>query len=315
MSASITAAHSTTISAIPRWRAGAGGFGAGGAIRIIAGQNRLFRGPGLPALSCVQAFCDDCEMAQILTPDTLILLIAAPFVGSFLGLLVERLPEGETVIMGRSHCRQCGATLGLRDLVPLLSWAASGGRCRHCHAALGWFHPGIELAAIGVALWSMLVVPGWLAWASAGLGWTLIALAVIDQRHMYLPDVLNLPLIPAGLAVAALNPAGGFWHHLAGAAAGAASLGVVAWTYRRVTGREGLGLGDAKLFAAAGAWVGWQGLPSVLLIGAGSGLAVVLLLGWAKGAPSARDPVAFGPFLAVGLWITWLYGPVTLHWP
>jgi leader peptidase (prepilin peptidase)/N-methyltransferase len=253
-------------------------------------------------------------MAKILTLDALILLISAPFVGSFLGLLADRLPAGETVVIGRSHCRQCGAVLGARDLVPLLSWAASGGRCRHCHAALGWFLPGIELAAIGIAAWSVLVVPGWLAWASAGLGWTLLALAVIDQRHMYLPDVLNLPLIPAGLVVAALNPAGGFPHHLAGAVIGAASLGAIAWTYQRVTGREGLGLGDAKLFAAAGAWVGWQGLPSVLLIGAGSGLAVALLFGWARGAPRARDPVAFGPYLAAGLWITWLYGPVRLDW-
>ena len=248
-----------------------------------------------------------------MSQSAVILLLAAPFVGSFLGLLVVRLPLGETVVLGRSRCRECGATLGPRDLVPLLSWAVSGGRCRHCHAALGWFHPAIEAAALGVALWSVAVVPGGLAWASAGLGWTLLALAVIDQRHMILPDALSLPLIPAGLAVAALTPAGALAHHLAGAAAGAASLGAVAWAYRRATGREGLGLGDVKLFAAAGAWVGWQALPSVLLIGAATGLAAALLLGRAKGLPGPREPVAFGPYLALGLWLTWLYGPVNVQ--
>ena len=253
-------------------------------------------------------------MGQIMSPSAIILLVVAPFVGSFLGLVIERLPVGETVVFGRSRCRSCDTTLGPLDLVPLLSWVASGGRCRHCHAALGWFHPGIELAAFGVALWSVSVAPGWLAWASAGLGWTLLALAVIDQRHMTLPDALNLPLIPAGLVVAALTPSGALADHLAGAAAGAASLGAVAWAYERATGRDGLGLGDVKLFAAAGAWVGWLGLPSVLLIGAASGLAAACTLRWIKGSDGPSEPVAFGPYLALGLWITWLYGPVNVEW-
>ena len=253
-------------------------------------------------------------MAQILSPGAIILLVVAPFVGSFLGLLIERLPAQENVVLGRSCCRKCGAALGPLDLVPLLSWVASRGRCRHCHAGLVWFYPGIELAALGVALWSVLVAPGWLAWASAGLGWTLLTLAVIDQRHMIVPDVLSLPLIPAGLAVAALTPAGGFVHHLAGAVAGAVSLGAIAWAYQRVRAREGLGLGDVKLFAAAGAWVGWPGLPSVLLIGAAAGLAAAGIAARAKGAPGPKEPVAFGPYLALGLWVTWLYGPVNVQW-
>jgi len=258
-------------------------------------------------------FCNDRAMGQVMWQSTVLILVVAPFIGSFLGLLIERLPAGEPVVLGRSRCRSCATNLGPLDLVPLVSWAASGGRCRHCHAALGWFHPGIELAALGVALWSVLVVPGWPVWASAGLGWTLLALAMIDQRHMILPDVLNLPLIPAGLAVAALTGEEVFIHHLAGAAAGAASLGAIAWIYRHRTRREGLGLGDVKLFAAAGAWVGWQGLPSVLLIGAGTGLAAACLLAWIKGGGATREPVAFGPYLALGLWITWLYGPVDLQ--
>ncbi|HUS53084.1 MAG TPA: A24 family peptidase [Thermohalobaculum sp.] len=247
-----------------------------------------------------------------MSQSAIILLFVSPFVGSFVGLLIERLPVGENVVLGRSRCASCAATLGPLDLVPLLSWIASGGRCRHCHTSLGWFHPGIELAAISVALWSVLIAPGWLAWATAGLGWTLLALAVIDYRHMILPDVLNLLLIPAGLAVATLTPAAALQHHIAGVMAGAASLGAVAWIYQRLTGRDGLGLGDVKLFAAAGAWVGWQGLPSVLLIGATVGLAAACVLARTKGAPGPREPVAFGPYLALGYWITWLHGPVNL---
>ena len=253
-------------------------------------------------------------MGPIMSPSAIILLVVAPFIGSFLGLLIERLPVRENVVLGRSRCRACGATLGPLDLFPLLSWLASRGRCRHCHATLGWFHPGIELAALGVALWSVSVVPGWLAWASAGLGWTLLTLAAIDHRHMILPDALNLPLIPAGLAVAALSPGGGLVDHLVGVAAGAGTLAAVAWGYQWARGREGLGLGDVKLFAAAGAWVGWQGLSSVLLIGAATGLAAACILARPKGGAGSRQPVAFGPYLALGLWITWLYGPVNLQW-
>ncbi|HSF94352.1 MAG TPA: A24 family peptidase [Thermohalobaculum sp.] len=253
-------------------------------------------------------------MSLILSQSDVVLLITAPFLGSFLGLLVERLPAGESVVLGRSQCRSCNTTLGPRDLVPLLSWAVGRGRCRHCGVPLGWFHPGIELAAIAVALWSVAAAPGWLAWASAGLGWTLLALAVIDRRHMILPDVLTLPLIPAGLAVAAFTPGGGIAHHLIGVAAGAACLGAVAWAYWRFRGREGLGLGDVKLFAAAGAWVGWPGLPSVLLIGAATGLAAACFRRRPEAVARADEPLAFGPYLALGLWITWVYGPVNLHW-
>lgn len=236
------------------------------------------------------------------------LLFSAPCIGSFLGLLVERLPLHEPVAFSRSRCRSCGVTLGAADLVPILSWALSRGRCRSCGVRLSWFYPAIEVAALGVAAWSLAVAPGWLAWAGAALGWSLLAMSAIDARHMILPDVLTLPLIPAGLAVAALTPGVDVTQHAIGAVVGAGALAAVAAAHKRLTGREGLGLGDVKLFAAAGAWVGWQGLPSVLLIGAGAGLAAALMT-----SRRGRQPIPFGPFLALGLWITWLYGPLTFY--
>ena len=240
------------------------------------------------------------------------LLLAAPFVGSFLGVIVLRLPEGRGVVAGRSACPACGRALGAADLVPLASWALLRGRCRSCGAALGAFYPAIELAALAVALWSVAVLPGWLAHAGALLGWTLLALAEIDRRTTLLPDALTLPLIAGGLAVAAALPGEALADHLVGAAAGVLSLGAVAAGYAALRGREGLGLGDVKLFAAAGAWVGWQGLASVLLIAAATGLAVALLGALRRGRLAGTDALPFGPFLAFGLWITFLYGPLRL---
>lgn len=240
-----------------------------------------------------------------------LLLAAAPFFGSFLGVVIERLPRGEPVLLGRSRCASCGRSLAARDLVPLLSWIVARGRCRVCGARIGWFSPAIELAALGLAAWAATETSGFLLWVTAALGWVLLALAVIDWRHLLLPDGLVLPLVPAGLAVAVwLDPAT-LAAHLIGAAAGLATLTAVALAYHRLRGRDGLGFGDAKLFAAAGAWVGWQGLPSVLLLGALLGLAGTLVLHAGRRPLGAATPVSFGSYLCLGLWLVWLYGPLT----
>ncbi len=246
----------------------------------------------------------------MLSLEALLLIIMAPCVGSFLGLVIQRLPAERQVIRGRSACDHCGATLAVRDLVPLASWILSRGRCRHCGARLGIFYPAIELAALGVALWSLAVLPGWLTWAGSALGWTLLALAVIDARHMILPNALSLPLIPAGLLLSwAVDPAKLPGHAL-GAAAGFLTILVLSAAYRRLRGREGIGLGDAKLLAAAGAWVSWQGLPSVLLLAAASGLAGALARGLSGDGIKPTKAFAFGPYLAAGFWLVWLYGPI-----
>ena len=122
-------------------------------------------------------------------------IILAPFVGSFLGVVVERLPAGRSIVSGRSRCDHCGETLTARDLIPFVSYLARGGWCSCGRGPLSWFHPGIELAALGVALSAAMVLSGWLLWASLGLGWTLLTLAAIDWREFVLPDIITLPLI------------------------------------------------------------------------------------------------------------------------
>jgi leader peptidase (prepilin peptidase)/N-methyltransferase len=247
----------------------------------------------------------------VYTSDAVVLLLS-PFVGSFLGVVIDRLPEGRPVLWDRSTCDHCGRHLSPLALVPLVSYLVQRGRCRDCGQAIGRFYPLIEFSALAVALSAVLLVPGWPLWASLYLGWSLLVLAWIDARHRVLPDAINLPLIPAGLLVTALLSPGLLPAHLIGAVLGFASLAAVAWLYRRFRGRDGLGLGDAKLFAAAGAWLGWQALPGVLLSAALAALTVALARSAFGDRLQAADEIAFGPYLALALWAGWLLGPLTL---
>jgi len=248
-------------------------------------------------------------------------IVAAPFIGSFLGVLIVRLPDDAPVLVARSRCAACGRALGPLELVPLVSWLVQRGRCRRCAAPLSRFYPAIELAALAVALWAWSAwpgvgvagqanpTPGVFLWASCLLGWTLLALAVIDQRALLLPDALTLPLIAAGLAVAWLGDRASLPDHLIGAAAGYLAFVLVELVYARLRGRAGLGRGDAKLLAAAGAWVSWSALPHVVLVAAISALLAVGVARLAGRSVTATSRVAFGPWLALGTWLVWLYGP------
>lgn len=245
-------------------------------------------------------------------------ILFAPFAGSFLANLAVRLPAGRSIARGRSRCPACGGPLGVRDLVPILGWLALRGRCRRCRAAISPFYPAFELACLAVAAWAALVVPGWPLWPTCLLGWLLLTLAAIDYRHFVLPDAVTLPLLVLGLGVVLIVAPERIAAHLFGAVAGFAVFALIAAAYRRLRGRDGLGLGDAKLLAAGGAWLGWQALPTVVAFAAGLGLAGVLtarLIAGLRGDRSAPDlaaatAVAFGPYLAAAIWLVWLYGPI-----
>ncbi len=166
-------------------------------------------------------------------------------------------------------------------------------------------------ACVIAAAWAVAVAgaPGAVG---AMLGWVLVLLAMLDAEHFWLPHRLTLPLGLLGIVQAAALEPDQLAGRLIGAAAGFVVLALVAWAYRRTRGREGLGGGDARLLAAAGAWVGWIGLPNVLLIAALSGLLAVGAGKLAGRKMQWTDQVPFGVFLAVGLWLTWLYGPLGL---
>jgi len=242
--------------------------------------------------------------------DGLLPLLLSPFVGSFLGVVIRRLPLGRPIAVARSECEGCGRALPARDLVPLLSYVLLRGRCRFCRAGIARFHVGIELAAIAVAAWATLAVPGGNAavvWVDCAVGWWLLVLAWIDWDHLRLPDVLTLPLVIAGLlATWALEPEATADHAAAAAAAYLAFRGI-ALAYRLLRGREGLGQGDAKLLAASGAWVGLAGLPSVVLGAALTALAVALGMRMVRRI-AADMPIPFGPYLALATWVVRVYG-------
>ena len=245
-------------------------------------------------------------------PSWLVPVLLAPIIGSFLGVLIRRLPRGLPLAVDRSRCESCNHTLSPLEMVPIASYVFQRGRCRHCGAAIGRFHPLIELAALGLAGWAATLDDGARLWADCGLGWTLLALAWIDAEHMILPDRLTLPLILAGLGWTWFLAPDALTGHALGAVAGYLVFRLIALAYRRLRGRDGLGEGDAKLLAAAGAWVGWAGLGPVVLAAALGGLAVALVTAIRGRRIEATTAIPFGPCLAAGLWLVWLYGDVLL---
>jgi leader peptidase (prepilin peptidase)/N-methyltransferase len=180
--------------------------------------------------------------------------------------------------------------------------------------AAGTPRPGplwVFAACLIVAVWAALVAPsaGMLA-VSLAFGWTLLALALVDAAAFRLPDLLTLPLIVAGLAVSFWRPQMDLIAHVAGAAAGYGVLALLAWSYQRWRSEEGLGLGDAKLLAAAGAWLGWRALPQVVLIACAGAFLWIAVRALAQGPRSWREKVPFGAPLCLAIWLVWLYGPL-----
>lgn len=161
---------------------------------------------------------------------------------------------------------------------------------------------------IAVPILAQNTMPPTLIAASLVLAAALSVMSAIDLMSQRLPDVLTLLLLLAGLALAALGGKDALAWHAASALIGGLSLYGIGRLYLRYRGMDGLGLGDAKLFAAAGAWVGAEGLGTVLLIACGSALVAALAWKQLDSRVDGHSAIAFGPFLAIGIWTVWLYG-------
>jgi leader peptidase (prepilin peptidase)/N-methyltransferase len=223
-------------------------------------------------------------------------------IGSFLNVVISRLPEQEPFWASRSRCPHCRHILPWEDLIPLLSYLWLRGRCRFCDHPISWRYPAVELAT------GLLALGLWLRFSGSGLLWVygpftaaLVVLTVLDLQYFWLPNLITLPGIGLGLAAALIVPQLNFLSALSGALLGAALFQGVRWVYARVTGgeRQGMGLGDVKLMAFIGAVLGVEALPWVLLSSAALGSLVGLVVAWRTGQ-GRLTPIPYGPFLVVG---------------
>ncbi|MCB2114376.1 MAG: prepilin peptidase [Parvularculaceae bacterium] len=234
-------------------------------------------------------------------------LVVGLFIGSFLNVVIYRGPRLWDLVAGeargslagpRSYCPACKKPIPFGGLIPLLSYIVLRGRCGACAAPISFRYPVVEALGAACALASLAAFgPTPAALAAAIFGWALIALAAIDLETGYLPDAITIPLITLGLVVNAFALFAAPADALIGAAAGFVTFWAIGRAFEKLRGKEGLGLGDAKLLAAAGAWGGWIILPFVVFVGAA---ATLLAIGLARtfGKRAALDqPVPFGPGL------------------
>ena len=223
-------------------------------------------------------------------------------------------PERFNLMVPRSACPHCGHAITALENIPILSWLILRGRCRGCQAQISARYPLVEactgLATAAIAWYFPL---GWPLLGALLLTWTLIALTFIDLDKMLLPDQLTLPLLWLGLLI---NISGHFvslQDAVLGAVFGYLVLWSLYWSFKLLTGKEGMGYGDFKLLAALGAWLGWQALPLILilssLVGAIVGITLLLLRRHQQG-----NPIPFGPYLAMAGWIALLWGNDITTW-
>ena len=258
-------------------------------------------------------------------------------VGSFLNVVVYRLPmmlerqwaaecadltgaaapaeepEPFDLARPRSRCPACGHAIRWYENIPVVSWLALRGKCSACKARISVRYPLVELATAGVfayCAWRWGVTWAGAAWA--GFGAAILALALIDWDTTLLPDDITLPLVWAGLIAAALGLSGPtLAQSLWGAVAGYMSLWLVFQAFKFFTGKEGMGYGDFKLFAALGAWFGWQALVPIILMASVIGTVVGIGLKLSSRLREGRY-VPFGPFLALGGLAAMVFGPAAI---
>ena len=211
------------------------------------------------------------------------------------------------MVKGRSSCDGCKATLDPAELIPILSHWLFRGKCRRCGATINPLHWQVELAAGAIGALAMAIAPDWTGLAGAILGWLLLALALLDLHHFWLPDALTISLALSGIVTgfAGLEPALGV--RIIGGAAGYGGLALLAWGYRQWRKRDGLGSGDPKLFGAIGLWLGWQALPIVMLSASIGGLIWTGLRLLRGATVLATDRLPLGTLLAAAAFGTWLW--------
>jgi leader peptidase (prepilin peptidase)/N-methyltransferase len=253
--------------------------------------------------------------------DAALLGVLGLLIGSFLNVVIYRLPvimeaqwkaecaelQGQEPLAGdafnlmvpRSRCQKCGHQLAWFENFPILSFLVLRGKCRACKAPISVRYPLIELTTgtlFAYCGWHWGVTATGMAWC--GFTAALLALGMIDWDTTLLPDSITMPLLWAGLICAALRwTAIPLSDALWGAVGGYMSLWLVYWGFKLATGKEGMGFGDFKLFAALGAWFGWQALVPIILMSSVIGAAIGIAMKFSSGLREGGY-IPFGPFLA-----------------
>ena len=226
------------------------------------------------------------------------------------------LPDGKfNIIVPRSRCPSCGAAIKAWQNIPVLSYLLLGAQCSNCQALISIRYPLVEtLTAILAAVCAWHFGFGWEALMAIGLSFALVAISLIDADHQIIPDSIVIPLMWVGLIMSLFHPLAGAdtlfiapQDAVVGAVAGYLSLWSVYQLFKLVTGKEGMGYGDFKLLAALGAWLGWQALPTIILMSAVVGAIIGIVLIIFRGR-DRQIPIPFGPYLAAAGWITMLWG-------
>ena len=257
-------------------------------------------------------------------------------IGSFLNVVIYRMPKimerqwaaecaecsGESqaveapqfnLVVPRSACQKCGHQIRWYENIPILSYAFLRGKCSSCGTPISFRYPMVEFTTgllFFFCIWRWGITPTGIAWCAFSA--VILALAMIDWDTTFLPDDMTLPLLWAGLIVAALK-----WSPVAledavwGATGGYLSLWLVYWAFKLLTGKEGMGYGDFKLFAALGAWFGWQALVPIILMASVIGAIIGIAM---KFASNLREGgyVPFGPFLAGAGLTAMVFGPQSI---
>ena len=237
-------------------------------------------------------------------------------VGSFLNVCIYRIPDDSKSINhpSRSICLKCGYTLKFYDNIPVLSYILLKGRCRQCQASISWRYPLVELltglGAISIFLKSGLTLATLIYFIFIAC---LLVITFIDLDHRIIPDVITLPGIPVFFVMALAVPDVTLKDSLIGLLIGGGSLWAVAFIYKSITGKDGMGGGDIKLLAMMGVLIGWQGVLFTIFIssaiGSATGLSVMLVQ---KG--NMKLAVPFGPFLAIGAVSYIFFGQKLIYW-
>jgi leader peptidase (prepilin peptidase)/N-methyltransferase len=283
------------------------------------------------------------SILAVYPPEVLILFagVLGLLVGSFLNVVIYRLPmmmerdfrvEATRILNGeaaarkeaeaqgrfnlmvpRSLCPKCKTKITALQNIPIISWLVLRGKCANCKTSVSARYPVIE--AVTGMLTALIIFKLGANWAGIGgmlLLWSLVALTMIDYDTQLLPDQITLPLVWAGIVFSVIPHSGVFpatdlQSSVFGAIAGYLTLWSIYWGFKLVTGKEGMGYGDFKLLAALGAWLGWQLLPVIILlsavVGAVTGIAMILLAGHKR-----ETPIPFGPYLAGAGILAMLWG-------